>query len=51
MILRFRLSRKGSDENSLEENGSQEIGGFSDEKPPGTVGGRVRAGGCRQNVE
>lgn len=29
MVLRFRLSRKGPDENSLEERGSPEIGGFS----------------------
>lgn len=28
MILRFRLSSKGTDENSLEENGRQGIGVF-----------------------
>lgn len=34
MVLRFRLSRRGPDENSLEEHGSPEIGGFGGDKYP-----------------
>lgn len=30
MVIKFRLSRKQTDENYLEGNGSLEIGGFSE---------------------
>lgn len=51
MVIKFRLSRKGADENNLVKNGSPEIGGFSEDKKSGTGEIGVRLGSYGQNAK